>query len=636
MSIRWRLGLLMLLLGTVPLAVVVWWTTSYMEQLAVASGEDVLQEVGQVMLRQYAVAVARQVQAYLEHHPDYLENPEAMRADEGLALVAVQPVGDKGYTLLFDARTTEVYFHPNADIVGVKFSSLAETLPELWEIVQRSMVGSAEGFYRWRDADGVMREKYMVIVPVEGTPLRVAATTYLDEFDEPAKVLQQELQNVTDATRRRFVSSLLVVGAIALIVAVGVGAWLTAPIQEMAQVARRVMEGEWEAVQPLERQDELGDLSRALYAMTLRIRELVQRLEQQVAERTEYLSRRTRYLEATVTIARDAAALLDVEELLARVVELIGEQFGFYHVAIFLISPDGEWVELRAASSEEGRRLLARGHRLRVGDGVVGDVAQYGMARVVLDVDDEEATFDLSGTRSEVALPLRIGSEIIGVLDVQSQEPEAFGDEEVRVLQALADQVAVAIDNARLFRRVQESVEAERRARGEVELAAWRELLYARPDLAFRSTPRGTVHLKDPTQVYLQQPEAEAVLHTEKVVVDEKGQVLAMPIRVSGHVVGVVTGRKPDEAGAWTEDEISLMETLAEQLSVAVERARLYRETQLSAARQRTIAEVGARMRESLELEDMLRVAAQEIRKAMGLSRIVVRMVQPREVQGGE
>jgi len=193
-----------------------------------------------------------------------------------------------------------------------------------------------------------------------------------------------------------------------------------------------------------------------------------ERLEETVKERTRDLTRRTRYLETTATVARDVALELDLQGLLSHVVTLISERFAFYHTGIFLLDPSDEWAELRAASSAGGQRMLARRHRLRVGaEGIVGHVAGSGVHRVALDVGEDAVFFDnmdLPETRSEIALPLRVRGKIIGVLDVQSRESEAFSQEDVAVLQVLADQVAMAISNAHLFQRIDESMEEERRA----------------------------------------------------------------------------------------------------------------------------------------------------------------------------
>ena len=348
-------------------------------------------------------------------------------------------------------------------------------------------------------------------------------------------------------------------------------------------------------------------------------------LEVTVEQRTQDLARRTRYLEATAAIARDTASVLDLQQQLNRVVNLASEQFALYHAGIFLRDPSGEWVVLQAASSEGGQRMLARNHRLRLGVGIVGNAVEQNEPRIALDVGQDAVFFDnsdLPDTRSEMALPLRARGEAIGVLDVQSTKPEAFGDEDVAVLQTLADQVAVAISNARLFEQAQEALAAERRAYGEVSRAVWRELLGAKSELGFVSRRQDTVPAGN-----LWRAEMKAAMdHGETALGDEDSRTVAIPIRVSDQVIGVIDGRKPDGAGEWTPEEIAFLEALTEQLNVALEGARLYQDSQRRAAREQMVGQVTTRVRESLDVDTVLRTAIREIGDTLGFAKVEIRL----------
>ncbi|MBN1584524.1 MAG: GAF domain-containing protein [Anaerolineae bacterium] len=358
-------------------------------------------------------------------------------------------------------------------------------------------------------------------------------------------------------------------------------------------------------------------------------------LENLVQERTRDLARRTSYLGATTTIAREVASVVDdPEQLFSRTADLISEQFGFYHTGLFLLDASGEWAELRAASSVGGRQMLARGHRLRVGEeGVVGYVAAHGHYRIALDVGQDVVFFnnpDLPGTRSEMALPLRARNEIIGVLDVQSTEPGAFSEEDVGVLQAVTDQLATAINSVRLFRRVQESMEAERRALGEMSREAWRSLLHAQPDLGYVSDAQGVGPAGD-----LWEPQMEQAFSNGQTTAREGSRdALSVPITVRDQVIGVVDGRKPDGT-PWMADEIALWEAMAEQLNVALEGARLFRETQGRAAREQLTREIADRMRASINWDELMQTAVQEMATALGASRAFVQWAAP-QVAGSE
>jgi GAF domain-containing protein len=390
-----------------------------------------------------------------------------------------------------------------------------------------------------------------------------------------------------------------------------------------------------------------------------------------LAQQTRELERRARYLEATAAVARDTTLELDIRELLPRLVRLVSEQLGFYHVGIFFLEPDGEWLALQAASSEGGRRMLARGHRLRVGQGVVGNAAEHRRYRVMMDArggpestrprgtrprvtrvpvgigsagEAEEGgasdnrdvvTFfdnpDLPQTRSEAALPLMARRELIGVLDVQSTDLNAFSEEDLVALQAMANQLAVALSNARLYWEAQRALEAERGAYGELSRQAWRELFRVQPELAIVRSKEGILPISAPDE------EVRKALQTGQAVVGLGGEDggepagLAVPIRVRGPggtrvVIGAIDAHKPAGGGEWTPEQIELLETLCEQLGDALDDARMYRDAQRRAAREQTLAEVAGRVRESLDVDVVLQRAVQEMRRALGVAEVEVRL----------
>ncbi|MDW8327519.1 MAG: GAF domain-containing protein, partial [Anaerolineales bacterium] len=183
------------------------------------------------------------------------------------------------------------------------------------------------------------------------------------------------------------------------------------------------------------------------------------RANEELQAQTRAAQRRAAQLVVSAEVARAAATLHDVPTLLDSAVRLISEKFGFYHAGIFLLDEDGEWAVLRAASSPGGQRMLARHHRLRAAktpggqQGIVGFVIAFGQPRIAMNVGEDAVHFrnpDLPETQSEMAVPLRGSQGVIGALDVQSTQLNAFTDDDIVALQSLADQLAVAIENARL------------------------------------------------------------------------------------------------------------------------------------------------------------------------------------------
>src|SRR5215207_2059532 len=183
--------------------------------------------------------------------------------------------------------------------------------------------------------------------------------------------------------------------------------------------------------------------------------ELRDQLELRVQERTAALEKRAAQLQTVASVARTIVAIKDLDSLLPEITKLVSEQFGFYHTGIFLVDEANDYAVLQAANSDGGRRMLGRHHRLRLdSNSIVGYATSRGEPRIALDVGADAVYFnnpDLSNTRSEMALPLRAGQQTIGALDVQSTETNAFSQEDISVLITLADQVAIAIENARLF-----------------------------------------------------------------------------------------------------------------------------------------------------------------------------------------
>ena len=636
MSIRNRLILVLLLMVIVPTLISVFGATAQMQNLATRSNQAILEEFAKATIRDKANDTAQQIQSYLRLHPEIdLSDIAALETNQNIGILAVQPVGQTGYTAVFDSQGV-THFHADPNVVGMDMSTLADTLPEFWSIFAASLDGSpAEGYYDWQDPDGSVRRKFMAIAPVGDTSLRVAATTYVDEFTRPVETMTAELERMTGLSRLYFSLFAAAMGLIALGVAIYVGVRFTTPLQKMAMAADRVMQGEWDAIRPSKRQDELGNLNHAIHSMTLRLQSLVRGLEQEVAERTADLELRTRYLETTTGIAREATSVLDPEKLLSQIATLVSERFGFYHTGIFLVEPTGEWAALRAASSEGGRRMLARGHRLRVGgESIVGRATSQGEPRIAFDVGAGAVSFDdpnLPDTRSEMALPLRARGEIIGALDVHSTQSEAFNDENVAMLQALADQVAMAISNAWLFQQVQESLEAERRAYGDLSRQAWNELLRVQSDIGVLRDKHGILPADG-----LWRTEMKTALQTGKTTLAEDGSTgLAAPIKVRGHVIGLLDAHKPQDAGEWTTEEIALLETLTEQLSVALESARLYQATQRRAARERLTREITDNIRAAITVEDAVQRMVSEMGRVLGASDMIARIGTEQDLLSG-
>ncbi len=244
---------------------------------------------------------------------------------------------------------------------------------------------------------------------------------------------------------------------------------IASPIIQMTESAHQIMAGDLNQAVPITRSDEVGALGQAFNHMAQQLRSTIAGLEEKVQERTQALQqanfqfqKRAIQLEASSQVSRAAASILDPHELMQTTVDLIRDRFGFYHVSIFLLDEAKKWAVVRASTGEVGRQMVAKPHRLAVGgESMVGWVCATRQPRTALDVGADAVHFDnplLPYTRSEMALPLRIGDQLLGALDVQSTQEAAFDNDDVRTLQGMADLVAVALENARLFTETRQSM----------------------------------------------------------------------------------------------------------------------------------------------------------------------------------
>jgi GAF domain-containing protein len=392
--------------------------------------------------------------------------------------------------------------------------------------------------------------------------------------------------------------------------------------------------------------DSLRKALTRLRATTRELEEHRRTLEEQVAQRTADLAqrtadlaRRTAQLEAAAHVARRAAEIRDVDVLLNETVRLISDRFGFYHAGIFLVDEAGEYAVLRAASSEGGQRMLARGHRLAVGRvGIVGYVAGTGKPRIALDVGADAVFFDnpdLPLTRSEMALPLRVGERVIGVLDVQSEEPEAFTQEDVAVLQTLADQIALAIENARLLEESRRALEELQAAYGERVRRAWERVEGIPPALVYDRVAITPVETPPPV------PEVEEALRQGQVVAlsepDNGRSVIAAPLRLHDRVIGAITLEETDEARPWTEDDIALVQAVSEQVALALESARLYQMEQRRRFIADTLQEIARVVGSTLDPQEVTRRLLDQLERLIPFDVAVIHLLrgERREIVGG-
>ncbi len=322
-------------------------------------------------------------------------------------------------------------------------------------------------------------------------------------------------------------------------------------------------------------------------------------LEKERSNLEERVNERTIQLKAVNEVGRTVSAILNPDELMSRVVNLITDQFGYYYTAIFLLDEKGEWAELQSATGEAGRVLKENKHRLRVnGNSMVGAAISTQQARISLDVEARPARFEnplLPYTRSEIALPLTIGDRTVGALDVQSTQETAFGPQEIETLQGMANQVAVAFENARLFASAEKSLTEIQAIQRQYVLNSWKPLSN-RNDMQY------------------------SVGDDEGLV---NAQELQVPLTLRDEIIGAINLTGDIE---WTPEQRGLVEAVATQAALALENARLVEESQSSAASEHLLAEITGKVWSSTTIDGILQTAIRELGQALDASEATIEL----------
>lgn len=448
---------------------------------------------------------------------------------------------------------------------------------------------------------------------------------------------QGPLFEILDRQNRIAMIVSALVAGIASLLATVLSRVLSNPVIKLTETAEKIASGNLEIAAPVETNDELGTLASAFNMMTRQLRSFINELEDRVQARTQDLARqneflvlRARQLQTISDVARDVASAQKIEVLLPRVANLISERFGFYHVGIFLKDDTGEYAVLRAANSEGGQRMLARQHRLKVGQvGIVGYVTGTGKPRIATDVGEDSVFFknpDLPLTRSEMALPLKIGDQVIGALDVQSTVSGAFSQEDIELFGILADQIAIAIANNRLLEETNQAFEEISSLHRSYLKQEWKRQSEQQKVSGFRYTTQGAV-LKEKEL----QPEIRTVVETGQAIIQNSnvnpdGSLVparvTLPILLRGEPIGAIhLEEQGKENRAWAENEILAVQSITDQIALALENARLFEETVRRADRERKTLEITSKLRATNDFQSIIQVAVDELQQVLNASR---------------
>jgi GAF domain-containing protein/HAMP domain-containing protein len=402
---------------------------------------------------------------------------------------------------------------------------------------------------------------------------------------------------------------------------------LTQPIASLKRAMQAMSIGNYDAPLPeLNRPDELGDLARTFVDMRQETQALVQDLQTRI-------NSRTRDVQATQEISRVAVTQRNLQNLMDDVVALIVERFpNIYHAQIFLVNQDYTYAVLRASTGDAGEKLLARGHRLAVGSiSVIGQVTAQGNVIVARDTAASEVHKQnefLPETRAELAVPLRVGDDIIGALDVQSRESASFDEEQIQVLQIMADQIAVAIENARLYQESVRRIRAVRDRTRDQTIHAWRDYMFdnRRQRLVHQAGYSTNTDIDDLH---------ERALVTGKPAVsdvtDRDTVTLALPLRLRGEIIGVVAWELP--AASYDGNQLQLAQDLVERLAASLDNTRLFEQSLRATERERLVNEISTKLTAQTDVSEILQTAIREVGQALRAPQVSIRLNQGQDEQ---
>jgi len=466
-------------------------------------------------------------------------------------------------------------------------------------------------------------------------------TTYTTNTDPPRQVIGYaarsevlpnfSLQLVTEINSQvinrqvaNFLGNIAFPFLLGLVVLLGLSSGLlnqliVPPLNQLREATRAMSSGRYDAPIPsTQRPDEIGGLANSFADMRIQVSQLIDNM-------TSQLSERQRDLRVTQDISRVATEQRNLQSLLATVVNLIVQNFpSIYHAQIFLLDADDEFAILRASTGEIGQSLLARGHKLAVGSvSVIGQVTEQGQIVIARDTSASNVHRQnefLAQTRAELAIPLKLGNKIIGALDVQSTQRDSFPPDQVTALQTLADQITIAIENARLYeesQRLLADIEAEKRARTG---KAWREYLRGQAD--GEAAAAGNATETDFSGL------RRAALSSGQAVIGEvtsrRTVPFVVPIRLRGQTLGVVEYELSERD--FNYNKVLLAEELVNRLSVSLDNARLFQDSQRAAERERLVNDISAKLTGQTDIEEILQIAVREVGIALRTPQVALHL----------
>jgi len=335
----------------------------------------------------------------------------------------------------------------------------------------------------------------------------------------------------------------------------------------------------------------------------------------EVGRRSQELERRISQLRTAAEISRTISTFLEPQDIFQQVVELIRERYNLYYVGVFLIDEQQRHANLKAGTGEPGRKMIAENYKLTIGDSsMIGWTIAHRQARITLDVTQDTIRYTnplLPLTRSELALPIVSGNHILGALTIQSEQRAAFDQDDITILQSIADTLATSIENTRLFREIQESLRQVEMLHGNYSEKSWSKLGRA---VGF------TGYQYDDGEI---NPVQDTLGHSA-VKPETTSSPLVIPLKIRGQVIANIKFWPDSEK--WSDENRTLLEAIADRVGQALESARLFEEAQARASREQQINVITTQIRKSAKIESILQSTVRELGRALGASRTFIQL----------
>lgn len=531
-------------------------------------------------------------------------------------IVSQVDVGDRGYAYVVDNRQF-VIARTGGTLEAFEFENLSER-----PFYQALLSGASENLATYEGLDGV---------------------TVLGAIAPIRNVRWNVVVELPTAAAYRPVYTMLLVMGIALIVVAGlavgggivIARQIVKPLDYLTEKASQISAGNIDVVvDVVGGHDEIGVLATAFKQMTSQIRQLVGGLED-----------RTRRLEIVALVSERLSAILQLEELMVEVVQQVQRQFGYYHVQIYLLDERREYLVLAEGAGEVGAKMKSSGRRIPLTQSTHllvqalrhGKVMKADNAREAADWQPDPLLPDIC---AEIAAPIMVEEQVVGVLAVQADKVAGLDENDVNLLRSVANQVAVAIRNARLFAQVETALAEAQAAQEQYVEQSWDKSRLRSQRQRYWHIRPGAEPLDEAKQLTLlkiQQdwdgaPPRNGASSRDGVEVasDEvqvaTGQSLMAPITLRNRQIGAVQLFTAAKDQSWTAEDLAIIETVLDQVAQTAENLRLFEETRQRADYERLVGEITQKIRQAPTLEVLAKTASQELSNALGVSYGIVRV----------